>query len=122
MNMKSIIVIALVALFPAAVTCAETPNDSEKALKAAEAKLDCCCKEVSKRPWANPGLKASQEAWVKCRDLAAAFEMEATPHNDGNKKQVYASIVLRLTRERIEEINRIPCAIRQRFGSAMRPM
>ena len=128
MKQASFAFATLALAFSLAVSHAESLERTEQALKAAESKLACCCKEASETLNTSTRgdllLKQSQTAWEKYRDAAVAFEMGDIPRDNENKRTLYATIVLRLTNERIETIQRVfeytlcsPSEIRVRNGS-----
>ena len=78
---------AFVLALSASVSRAESLEHSEQALKAAELKLACCCKQASSvlasmgRKDMDSLLKESQTTWEKYRDAMAAFEIMGLSRN-----------------------------------------
>src|SRR4051812_46251751 len=87
---------------------AESLESIRQALKVAEAKLACCLAGVPEFLAAmgpkvsDASLKESQSAWEKYRDAELAFEMLGLSQDTDEGKEAHATILLRLTRERIE--------------------
>ena len=120
----------LALTFTLAVSHADSLERTEQALKAAESNLTCCCKEATDVLGATTNgdsrLKQSQTAWEKYRDAAVAFEMGDVRRDNETGRQLYATILLRLTNERIDAIQRVfehtlcsPSEIRVRNGAGV---
>jgi uncharacterized protein YecT (DUF1311 family) len=90
---------------------AGSPEGAE--IKAVESKLACCLKEASEhfvvigRRDSDALLKESQVAWEKYKKAQIAFEMGDVRQNDDAGKQHHATIALRLTKERVDALQRV---------------
>jgi len=89
---------------------AQSPTNTEEALKAAQTKLDACLKQACAsldaggRQDLRAELQQSQKAWEEYRDSAAAFEMGDVKSDSDIGKKEYAATLLRMTNERIETL------------------
>ncbi len=110
MNRLSITLVGCLALLLASASRGESPSETEQSLQKAQARLDCCYRTATAF-LAKTGdkenafaLEESQKTWEKYRDADLKFEIGIIDSNDEFGKRLRATILLRLTTERIDAL------------------